>query len=72
MRLADTRGRGQRYFYTAEELGRMTDEQLREIRHCELCLESYDCCGCRMKLPRRRAAEASNQERDPASEPNDG
>lgn len=62
MRLADTRGRDQRYFYTAEELGRMTDGQLAEIGHCELCLESYERCGCRLNAQRRRDAEASNQE----------
>ena len=64
-RLANTLGRDQRYAYTSVELGRMTDEQLRAIRHCELCLESYERCGCRLNAQRRRDAEASNQESKP-------
>ena len=43
--------------FTAEELGRMSEEKLREIRHCELCLEPYHRCQCREGRRRREEAE---------------
>jgi hypothetical protein len=47
------------YAYTGEELGRMTAAQLLAIRHCELCLESYERCGCREGVRRREDEEHS-------------
>jgi hypothetical protein len=42
--------------YTAEQLGRMTDEELDRIRYCRRCLEPYRLCRCKERKNRERTA----------------
>jgi hypothetical protein len=41
----------------AEELGRMTSEELAAIQHCETCLEAYRKCQCQTGRNRRAEKE---------------
>ena len=41
--------------FTSQELGLMAPDELDEIRHCRLCLETYVRCSCREGVERRKA-----------------